>query len=616
MCGILASISKKAVSENKFKEALNSLSHRGPDSINYWLSKDKTVALGHTRLSIVDLEGGIQPLCDKEKEIYAIVNGEFYEYGKIKNFLESKGHQFSTNSDSEILIHLYKRYGVDCFKYLNGEFAFVVWDSRKQLIFAGKDRFGIKPLFYTKHNDSFYFASEIKAFKKLSVPFVWDLTNLNFSIVGQSLHTPFVNIYSIKPSHYMIVDRDNFQEVQYWQLSMDEQDESMDEQECKQELRTRLERAVNIRLKADVPVAHCLSGGIDSTVILSLIAKEQTNIDVFSVLFPHDKASDESVYIKEVVNYYNSRGSNIKLNTVEMNEDTIIDNFEKSVYFCEYPIVDFPVCAQLKLSKLIRNTGYKVVLSGQGSDEILGGYPWHVEDILTNQPNGKNFQQNLGSFLLDMHKSKRLDNFLLAKIKNILGHNGTKIILAMGMMSNEIVTIANFDRIIENYLEFFAKHPKKYLDKLSNSLYQDILDFLPSIPLNFRSDRVEMGYSVEGRTPYLDVNFVEFVAKIPSKLKINEGREKYILYETFKNEVPKIVYQRKKQAFLSSPIVSERWYSFIKDIVHDSSFLSIPVFNHEKVKSLFELEKAERDKYYMSFMAIANAYFLHKNFVK
>ncbi len=615
MCGIIGVWSKTSVSEFELREAVDSLKHRGPDSQNFWISKNKNIALGHTRLSIIDLEGGIQPLYDKENEIYVVVNGEFYEYDKIREFLKEKGHRFLTNSDSEILIHLYRRYGMNCLKYLNGEFAFVLWDAKKQLMFAARDRFGIKPLFYTYYNGTFYIASEMKVFKKFSIPFKWDIANLNFSLIGQSLQTPFLNIFPVKPAHYMIINLDVHKEVRYWDLYFNHQDDNIDEVEYMGEFKDKLEKAVNIRLKADVPIAHCLSGGIDSTVILSLMAKKQRTIDCFSVVFPADKVSDESEYIIEVVNFLKSKGIEINLHTIEMTEDLIIENFEKSVWSCEYPIVDFPVCAQLQLSKLIRDNNYKVVMAGQGADEILGGYPWHMEDILEQQPLEKNFQENLGTFLSNTHQNNQLNNDILQKIKKVLGHNGTKIILANGMMANERVTVSNFNKIILNYLSFFAKQRTNEYDILSNTLYQDIQEFLPGIPLNFRSDRVEMGYSIEGRLPYLDYNVVELTAKIPSKLKINGTREKYLLYESYKNDIPEKVYKRKKKAFVASPIVSEKWFNFICAIIDDSKFKDIPVFDRKKVNSLLEINKDERNKYYMSFMAIANAYFLHKNFI-
>src|SRR5262245_26621645 len=268
MCGIVALFSHRGpIVEAALRRATDSLHHRGPDGKDHWISADRTVALGHTRLSIIDLATGTQPIASEDCLTHIVVNGEFYGYEPIQRELEQAGHHLRTRSDSEIALHLYEDLGVQCLHRLRGEFAFVLWDERSRTIFAARDRFGIKPLFYAEHNGTHYFASEVKALFAAGVPARWDAESLYHSVAigGHQVRTLFDGIFQIPPGHYLIASEKHIQINQYWDFHYPPAEKSeprKSDSEWASEFRATLEEAVRIRLRADVPVGCYLSGGL------------------------------------------------------------------------------------------------------------------------------------------------------------------------------------------------------------------------------------------------------------------------------------------------------------------------------------------------------------------
>src|SRR4029079_14576181 len=281
MCGIVAMFSRsRPVSPAVLESATQRLYHRGPDGQRHWISSDERVGLGHARLSIIDLATGDQPIASQDGRKHIIVNGEFYDYESTQRKLERAGHHLRTRSDSEIALHLYEDLGVQCLNELRGEFAFVLWDENRRPLFAARDRFGIKPLFYALHNETLYLASEVKALFAAGVPARWDAESVAQSVEygGHQVRTLFDGVFQVPPGHYLIATDRHFQLVSYWDFNYQPTAEPVKQRSDADyiaEFRHVLEEAVLLRLRADVPVGCYLSGGLDSCAVLGLAAKHR-----------------------------------------------------------------------------------------------------------------------------------------------------------------------------------------------------------------------------------------------------------------------------------------------------------------------------------------------------
>src|SRR6185437_13846297 len=291
MCGITAILSRRpTIAPQTMLAGMAALHHRGPDGQQHWMASDGRAALGHTRLSIIDLTTGDQPISNEDDTIHIVVNGEFYDFERIRAGLESRGHRFRTKSDSEIALHLYEDYGPECLHHLRGEYAFVIWDERNRRLIAGRDRFGVKPLFYAEHNDALYLASEAKALFAMGVPARWSAEGLyagGFVLPGD--RTLFHGVHYVPPGHYLRATRESHRLHQYWDVDYPRDDAAAtptSDREYIEGFRVVLEDAVKTRLRADVPVGCYLSGGIDSCAVLGLAARHhQGPIRAFTLTF-------------------------------------------------------------------------------------------------------------------------------------------------------------------------------------------------------------------------------------------------------------------------------------------------------------------------------------------
>ncbi len=314
MCGIFALFStQERISKSSLKQAIESLKHRGPDEQRFWISQNKRVALGHTRLSIIDPYGGSQPIVNKNNSLHIIANGEFYGFEEIQRDLKQLGYQLQTNSDSEIALHLYDRFGSNCLHHLRGEFAFVIFDEPNQSLFAARDRFGIKPLYYTIYQNTLYLASEIKALLAAGVPATWDWES--FFLVNQGIKMPhrtlFANIYQVPPGYYLIATRSGIQLHQYWDFNYPQVSEFPSQfsfEEQVEQLRAKLSEAVRLRLRADVPVGCYLSGGLDSAAALGMASDHMSGeIQAFTIAFEQEAYNEEKVVLdRDDLTQYNT----------------------------------------------------------------------------------------------------------------------------------------------------------------------------------------------------------------------------------------------------------------------------------------------------------------------
>ena len=548
------------------------LHHRGPDETGSYI--DGPVALAHNRLSIIDLAGGKQPMGALPGSLWITFNGEIFNYVELREDLIKKGHQFATRSDTEVILHLYQEYGSDCVQHMNGQWAFAIWDAKNKKLFLSRDRVGVRPLFYTMARNSFIFGSELKAlFAHPAVD-----RRLNLAALGQVFtywfplapKTPFERIQELPPGHSMDVEIGQINIRRYWQLDFSQGDvasieSAVAQEKYEDEFCELLLDATRIRLRADVPVGAYLSGGLDSSVTTALAQRfVGSKLCTFSVAF-EDPSFDESAFQQDVV-----RNLETKHQSIRCSADDIGEVFPAVIWHSERSILRTAPAPLFLLSQLVRESGFKVVLTGEGSDEFLGGYDIYKEAKIRSfwaaQP-GSAFRPLL---------LKRLYPYL-----NGLQKQSPAFLQAFFHASTEDVKNPFFSHIprwelTKKSAVFFApaireelQKNRDYADleellpagfstwgKFSQAQYLESAFLLPAYLLSSQGDRVAMAHSVEGRYPFLDYRIVQFAAALPPQLKMRVLNEKYILKKVFGDLVPLSVKNRPKQPYRAPDVAS------------------------------------------------------------
>ena len=609
MCGIVALHSSSIpVSEISLKRGIDCLKHRGPDGVGIWISSDKKVALGHTRLSIIDINYGEQPISNDEENLHIIVNGEFYGFEQTQSDLRKLGYKLKTNSDSEIALHLYNELGTQCLHHLRGEFSFVLWDFSNKLLFAARDRFGIKPLYYSVHNNTLYIASEIKALLAAGIPARWDYESF-WQSEQTGLppdRTMFANIYQVPAGHFLTATDNGVKLHKYWdfnypQIAHDDLQKSPDF--YVEQLRHTLEEAVRIRLRADVPVGCYLSGGLDSSALLGIAAKYSSKpINAFTLAF------DEEEYNEEFFARETALLTGANLNVIPICQADLADNFSDSIWHSETLSVNAGTTAKYILSRAVQAAGYKVVLTGEGADEIFGGYAHFRQDMILHNQQGQD--KNHINELLQALKSKNniSAGLLLAEgkhteslqsVQRLLGFIPSWMqIFSEGFIKNSTLYsqdfISQFHKMNAHRNLFNALDVQGQLtnrDPVNQSLYLWSKTILPNYLLRMLGDGVEMAHSIEGRLPFLDHKVVELVASMPVSLKIRGVTEKYVLKEAAKPFITESMYQRQKHPFLAPPSMfkpNEPFQQLIQDTLRSSNMSKIPFYSHAAIIELLD----------------------------
>ena len=599
MCGIAASIDfgNGDVNCNKslFLNALKSLKHRGPDDHGFWASDDGLVLLGHTRLSIIDLQNGRQPLLNVGGDIIAVVNGEFYGHSHIRKKLMSAGYSFKTQSDSEIIIPLYQEYGLRCFHYLHGEFAFILYDkSKKQLLFA-RDHFGVKPLFYSIFKNKLYIASEMKCLFAMGVPAVWDeiaFFNRSFNLSTRSV---FKGISSVAPGHYCLTEGCDFSPRKYWDFNypLIGKSQITDEMTGIKDVHDALYEAISCRLIADVPVAFYLSGGLDSSAILGIASDiVGSKLPAFTLSFVENEKFNEYEPAKLMAEHVGA-----DFHPIEITQDILSEHFEAAVWHSEVPMFNLNGVAKYILSREASRAGYKVVLTGEGADEMFSGYSHFRKDMLIN-----------GRFDLykKLSEAERVTREKLGTTICWFNSEAKKADIISKLASEEFFKTFSTSCMLEDLLHNIDIDTQiGGRDPTHISMYLWSKSMLPNFVLTTLGDRMEMSHHIEGRVPFLDDKLANIVAKVSMSLKIQGRKEKYVLREAVKKYIPIELYKRKKHYFQAPPILSQKngkMYHLIQDILRGSELRSLSFFNERKVidmldqlsgKSLVEIEKVE-----------------------
>jgi asparagine synthase (glutamine-hydrolysing) len=608
MCGIVALFSRRdPISEATLHRATKSLYHRGPDGQRYWISPDRRVALGHARLSIIDLTTGDQPIASEDGQTHIIVNGEFYGYEAIQRELEQAGHRLRTRSDSEIALHLYEDLGPQSLHRLRGEFAIILWDETNRTLFAARDRFGIKPLFYAVHNDTLYFASEVKALFAAGVPARWDAESVYHSVEfsGHQMRTLYDGIHQVPPGHYLIATENHVQLHRYWDFNYPAADHGAPQRsdaDYAAEFRHVLEEAVRIRLRADVPVGCYLSGGLDSCAVLGLAAKHHPEpIRAFTLTFDHADYDEE----KEAREMATKAGADFY--PIPIRQDDLADHFADAILQSETLCVNAHGVAKYLLSRAVRDAGYKVVLTGEGSDEILGGYVHFRRDILLYNREGQD-PAVIATLLDDLTRLNPVSRGLMLPHGEALPLEGVKRLLgfvpswfeAFSARSSKMRALLATD-----FLQRFGKREGYHAllsgldvraqlngrDPLNQSLYLWSKSLLPNYILVMLGDRMEMAHSIEGRVPFLDHHVVEVLRSQPVSQKIRGMTEKFVLREAVRDVISDTVYRRQKHPFLSPPATlnpDKKLSSFVQDTLRGPVLASIPYFDQKKVVGLLD----------------------------
>jgi len=607
MCGIAAAFSRRnPVSASLLEQGTRRLYHRGPDGQRSWISGDGIVGLGHARLSIIDLTTGDQPIANEDEQIRIVVNGEFYGYEAIRHELKGRGHKLRTKSDSEIALHLYEDYGLQFLQQLRGEFALVLWDGRQRRLIAARDRFGIKPLFYAWVGETLYFASEVKALFAMGVPARWDQESVFHAVTlaGYQSRTLYEGVFQVPPGHFVIATEQHLQINPYWDFDYPRagEDDGKSEAEYVADFRSALEEAVRIRLRADVPVGVYLSGGLDSCAALGLAARHHPEpLKAFTLSF-EQAAYDEGAIAKEMA----SRAG-ADYHEIPIGQRDLAENFADAITQAETFCVNAHGVAKYVLSRAVRDAGYKVVLTGEGSDEILGGYAHFRRDMLLYNREGQDpaeIEKLLG--WLDEHNAvsrglllpdgeigpvdsvRRVLDFVPSWIETF----STRAVKLQPLLSDGFRSrFANQVGVFPVLDEVDVRRQLAGRDPLNQSLYLWSKTALCGYILTMLGDRMEMGHSIEGRVPFLDHKVVETLVSQPVHMKIRGMTEKYVLREAVKDVITDTVYQRQKHPFLSPPATlnpDDTFHTFVEDTLRGSTFASMPFFDRRRVVDLLD----------------------------
>lgn len=583
MCGFIAGYSKNIWNSSEVYRGLQRISHRGPDQKDVHINHSFMMA--HTRLSIVGVENGKQPI--ENFGIHIVVNGEFYDYEKVKQDLLNKGFQFKTNSDSEILIYLYLLYGFECLKFLHGEFSFVLYDSRKNLWFCARDRFGVRPLVWHQSNDLLMFASEAKAL----CPFIdlnLDKNSLWFSQHFQYLpqdKTLFENINMLKPAHFLFIQNGITREINYWVPPRENNQDSL--ADATDKIEYLLSQAVEKRIPKEVKACTHISGGIDSSSI-SYLASQHNITDCFTISFTDDGFYNE---VNEAKLTTDKIGSN--LHVVEVNLEQIIESIPKAIYHAEGLSINGHLGGKYLLNKAIHEAGFKVALSGEGSDEIFMGYSHLKQDYLSSNALSKMEQSYLSG--VQLPSGENLD---LQDIEEHFGFLPTwlKAKSSMAHKFSQLWSYSFSQRISPNH-DFIRQSQTPNYSKLKKSSFLWARYCLAGYILKVLDDAQSMAFSVEGRLPFLDTELAQYVWSLPDEYYFNGNIEKSILRNIMKDKLPVSITQKTKQSFMSPPITRALQNPKLKDMIYsmvfNDAFNSQKIFDKEKIET--QLKKWEEN---------------------
>ncbi|MCP4370267.1 MAG: asparagine synthase (glutamine-hydrolyzing) [Deltaproteobacteria bacterium] len=626
MCGFCGKVlfdKESIVDQRILKKMMANINHRGPDDEGMYIKGQ--VGLGHKRLSIIDLNTGKQPISNEDMKVWVVYNGEIYNYRELRKGLLQKGHVFKTESDTEVIVHLYEEYGESFISELRGMFAFALWDEKERVLLLARDRVGIKPLYYCMTNDSVIFASEMKSIledpkvKREINPAIIDRFLTYLYIPGTE--TLIKDIHKLGPGHYLILKNGKINIKQYWDLNFSNSKSNYSFEDLKDQLIDLLRESVRNHMISDVPVGFLLSGGVDSTALLSF-AIDETNKDIstFTIGFEGEKFADERPYARLAAEKFGT-----KQYEMTMSAQSFLDFLPKYVWHMEEPICEPPAVALYYISKLAKEH-VKVLISGEGGDEAFAGYPNYRNMVWLER-----LKKIIGplnspiSILIDklgnmkrLEKLKKYAPLMTSEMKDYYYSRTSGPFSFFNGNKNEFyskefqdnINKSNSAGITRDYFENITK-----VSNLNKMLYIDTKTWLPD-DLLVKADKITMANSVELRVPLLDHRVLEFAANLPDSYKFNGIKTKYILKQAFTNKVPKEILHRKKTGF---PVPYESWLrndakDFVYDILMDNKTLNRGYFGKNSIERLIR-ENSQRMNHSKEIFSLLVLELWHRTFI-
>ncbi|MCC7175195.1 MAG: asparagine synthase (glutamine-hydrolyzing) [Bryobacterales bacterium] len=605
MCGIAGyyAFDGRPGSRQELQSAIGSLRHRGPDALR--IHVEDGAALAHARLSVIDLEGGSQPVSNEDQSLWVVANGEIYNFVELREELEAKGHRFSTRSDTEVILHLYEEEGEDCVRHLNGQWAFAVWDRPRRRLFLSRDRFGVRPIYFAETPRRFLFGSEAKAlFAFQGVPRELDPQALDqiFTFwVPIAPATIFKGVRELPAGHSIRVDAGGMRLWRHWRQQYSEL--PTDEQEGVRQLLALLEDAVRLRLRSDVPVGAYLSGGLDSSLVAALIRKfNPSRLKTFSIAF-EEQEFDESPFQRRVAEYLGTEHHELRCTTADIGRA-----FPEVIWHAERPFFRTAPAPLYLLSRQVHDQGYKVVLTGEGADEILAGY-----DIYKIAKVRRYWAQNPESVRRPL-LLRRLCPYLpylqgqsdayLRQFFRLRPHEAASPLFSHLLrwdMTSKLKLffsdeLRNELRGRDAYEDVARELPPEFhqWNWLSRAQFLETEYLLPGYILASQGDRMAMAHSVETRFPFLDPNVAEFAFSLPARLKMQGLREKHLLRRCGEGLVPETVLRRAKQPYRAPEAMSLLGTEYAEELLQPSRIRGDGVFCASAVRLLVEKAREGR----------------------
>ena len=605
MCGIVAIVAQRPVPiAPSLARALEKLAPRGPDDQGAWLSAGGAAGLGHARLSIIDLHTGRQPIANEDGSMVIAANGEFYGYERLADDLRARGHTLRTRSDTEVALHLYEEQGAESLSQLRGEFAYAIWNERNETLFAARDRFGIKPLFYALHNGGIVIASEIKALFACGVRAVWDREALfqSFHFVLHQDRTLFAGIRQLPPGHFLQFKRGKLDIRRYWDADFPRRraaPESADDA-LVGETGRRIEDAIAVRLRADVPIACYLSGGVDSSSVLGVAnLRLGHRIAAFTVSFEHPEF-DEAGLAREM-----AAKAHAEYRAVRVTNADFADVFVDTIAAGEGVQLNGHGPARYLLSREVQRAGYKVVLGGEGADELFFGYHFTERALrYSTEEAGRSRLMGLLSRLMRLARPATDAQRYVSQVSPLLGLLSRVIGFPDELLEGLVPRYRELRNVIspdflhaqrgrDPYREFLAQFDWRGQLLGREPVRQLLYLWLKSQFANYvlAGERLDMAHGVEQRLPYLDHPLFEFVRGIPAGALFRLGQNKYLLRHTVRPYVTERIYAGAKRPFFAPPCTlfeGNPLSELIFELVRSRSFRDLPFFVPSAVEKLLQ----------------------------
>jgi asparagine synthase (glutamine-hydrolysing) len=623
MCGICGKLNfdpNNPVSSDLVKRMADTIYHRGPDDEGFYFSGQ--IGLGFRRLSIIDLNSGHQPIANEDETVWIVFNGEIYNYEELRTYLLGRGHVFRTRTDTEVIIHLYEEFGPACVERLRGMFGFAIWDERNQTLMLARDRVGIKPLYYAIENDCVVFGSEIKAILAdpgISAevrPEIIDRFLTFYYVPGED--TLFKSVLKLQPGHYMTVQHGKIETHQYWDLQFNPIHRS--DAEAERELVELLDECVRMHMIADVPVGILLSGGLDSTAMLSF-ASERTShtLGSFTLGFNNDGIPDERPYARIAAQRYGTDHHEMTISAADF------ENFlPKYAWYMEEPVCEAPAIALYYVTKMAREY-VKVLISGEGGDEAFAGYQKYrsflwLERVKRMLGPMRSPVASAGASLSHLVNSQKLAKYvpLLNRRLDEYYYGGSSgpdsfFNTNMGSLYSPDFAIVSNKKFATRPLEALMRNSRE-LGVVNRMLYIDTKSNLPD-DLLLKADKMTMANSIELRVPFLDHKFLEFAASLPEHDKVRRFTTKYIAKKALSNRIPDEILKRRKAGF---PVPFGSWMrnelkGYVQEVLLDRTTTQRGYFNKAHIEGLLKAN-SESGSYSKEILSLLTLELWHRAF--